>query len=143
MFEAVDLPFAGVIEKVPNSRRALMVGELARDEGVLERLHPRLFDAYWGRGLDISDEQVLIGEGTAAGLSEAEIRAVLEDERYLPRIEASTRNAINVGAGGVPAWAIDQRILIPGAQPHEVFTQVLERLGHAPVTPERAAENER
>jgi predicted DsbA family dithiol-disulfide isomerase len=110
-----------------------MLGELARDHGVLDDLHPRLFDAYWARGLDLGDDRVLIGEGTAVGLSGAEISATLEDQRYLPRIEASTRNAMNVGAEGVPAWAIDQRILIPGAQPHEVFTQVLERLGHAPL----------
>jgi predicted DsbA family dithiol-disulfide isomerase len=134
MFDEVDLPFGDAIQKIPNSRRALMLGELARDHGVLDELHPRLFDAYWGRGLDIGDDRVLIGEGAAVGLSPAEITAVLEDERYLPRIEASTRNAIKVGAGGVPAWAIDQRVLVPGAQPHEVFTQVLERLGHSPVS---------
>lgn len=132
MFGAVGLPFAGTIEKVPNSRRALMLGELARDQGVLDELHPRLFDAYWGRGLDIGDERVLVDEGTAVGLSKTDITTALGDERYLPRIEASTQNAISIGAGGVPAWAIDQRVLVPGAQPHEVFTQVLERLGHAP-----------
>ncbi len=76
---------------------------------------------------------MLIDEGSAVGLSEAGISAALGNERYLPRIEASTRNAMNVGAGGVPAWAIDKRVLIPGAQPHDVFTQVLERLGHTPV----------
>jgi len=133
MFEAAGLPFAANIDKIPNSRRALMLGELARDREVLETLHPRLFDAYWGRGRDIGDERVLVEEGAAVGLTEREIRDALQDERYLPRIEASTRNAIEIGAGGVPAWAIDQRVLVPGAQPHDVFEQVLERLGHAPV----------
>jgi predicted DsbA family dithiol-disulfide isomerase len=132
MFEAAGLPFAEDIEKIPNSRGALMLGELARDHDVLHTLHPRLFDAYWGRGRDIGDRSVLIEEGTAVGLPGAEIEAVLQDERYGERIEASTRNAMEIGAGGVPAWAIDQRILVPGAQPHEVFEQVLERLGHAP-----------
>jgi predicted DsbA family dithiol-disulfide isomerase len=132
MFEAAGLPFAARIDKIPNSRQALMLAELARDAGVLSQLHPRLFDAYWGRGRDIGEAQVLIEEGTAVGLAEADIREALEDERYLPRIEASTRNAMENGAGGVPAWAIDQRILVPGAQPHEVFEQVLGRLGHAP-----------
>jgi predicted DsbA family dithiol-disulfide isomerase len=137
MFEAAGLPFSADTDKIPNSRRALMLGELARDRDVLGTLHPRLFDAYWGRGLDIGDERVLIEEGTAAGLDETDIREVLDDERYLPRIEASTRNAMEIGAGGVPAWAIDQRILVPGAQPHEVFEQVLERLGHSPLDGDR------
>ena len=130
MFDAVGLPFAGTIDKVPNSHGALMLGELARDRGALATLHPRLFDAYWGQGRDIGDESVLIEEGMAVGLPEEEIRAVLQDQRYLPRIEGSTRNAIEIGAGGVPAWAIDQQVLVPGAQPHEVFEQVLGRLGH-------------
>ena len=51
---------------------------------------------------------------------------------YLERIEAQTTAATDLGAGGVPAWVIDQRVLVPGAQPHELFAQVLERLGHAP-----------
>jgi predicted DsbA family dithiol-disulfide isomerase len=28
---------------------------------------------------------------------------------------------------------IDRRLLVPGAQPHEVFERVLERLGHEPI----------
>ncbi len=132
MFAAAGLPFAGTIDRIPNSRKALLLGELARERDLLDALHPRLFDAYWGRGRDIGDEQVLIEEGTAVGLSEADIREALADERYLPQIEASTRDAMEIGAGGVPAWAIDERILVPGAQPHDVFEQVLERLGHPP-----------
>jgi predicted DsbA family dithiol-disulfide isomerase len=133
MFEAAGLPVAHTIERVPNSRGALMLGELARERGVFDVLHPRLFDAYWGRGRDIGDEQVLIEEGSAAGLGDAEIVEVLRDGRHLPQIEESTRRAISIGAGGVPAWVIDQRLLIPGAQPHEVFDQVLGRLGHEPM----------
>lgn len=132
MFDAVGLPFAGAIDKVPNSRRALMLGELARERGVFPALHARLFDAYWARGRDISDPEVLTDEGTAVGLEAPEIIEALHDGRYLPLIEGSTRQAIELGAGGVPAWVIDRRLLVPGAQPHEVFEQVLDRLGHQP-----------
>jgi predicted DsbA family dithiol-disulfide isomerase len=132
MFEQAGLPHAARLDKVPNSRHALMLGELARDRGVLAALHPRLFDAYWARGRDIGDEQVLIEEGTAVGLEEAEIRRALQDESYLERVLAETREAIELGAGGVPAWVVDERLLVPGAQPHEVFSRVLERLGYPP-----------
>jgi predicted DsbA family dithiol-disulfide isomerase len=110
-----------------------MLGELARDRGLFEALHPRLFDAYWARGRDIGDEKVLVEEGTAVGLQQAEIVDALRDGHYLELIAAQTRAAMEVGAGGVPAWVIDRRLLIPGAQPHEVFARVLERLGHAPL----------
>jgi predicted DsbA family dithiol-disulfide isomerase len=132
MFEEAGLPYVGAIEKVPNSRKALMVAELARDRGRLEELHPRLFDAYWGRGRDIGDEQVLIEEGRAAGLDEAEIVDAMGNDAYRQVVQSATDAAIELGAGGVPAWVIDRRALVPGAQPHDVFERLLERLGHAP-----------
>jgi predicted DsbA family dithiol-disulfide isomerase len=132
MFDQAGLPHAPRLDKVPNSRRSLMLSEHARERGVFDALHPRLFDAYWARGRDIGDERVLVEEGTAAGLEEAEIIDALSDARYLDRIHAQTRTAIEMGAGGVPAWLIDERLLVPGAQPHELFERVLERLGHVP-----------
>jgi predicted DsbA family dithiol-disulfide isomerase len=140
MFEQAGLPFAGTLEKIPNSRHALMLAEHARKRGVFEQLHPRLYDAYWGRGRDIGDERVLVEEGVAVGLEEREILDALRDDSYLERIEAQTRAAIEFGATGVPAWLIDRRVLVPGAQPHDVFERVLERLGHPPLdgeAPER------
>jgi predicted DsbA family dithiol-disulfide isomerase len=130
MFDAEGLPHAEALDKVPNSRRALMLAELARERGAFDALHPRLFDAYWARGRDIGDHAVLIEEGTAAGLEESEIVEVLGNESYLGRVQEETRTAIELGAGGVPAWVIDRRLLVPGAQPEDVFVKVFERLGY-------------
>jgi predicted DsbA family dithiol-disulfide isomerase len=133
MFEEAGLPYADSLEKVPNSRKALMLGELARERGVFEALHPRLFDAYWAQGRDIGDERVLVDEASAVGLERGEVLEALHDRRYLDEIGAETRQALELGAGGVPAWLIDRRLLVPGAQPHDVFERVLEQLGHEPV----------
>ncbi len=133
MFAAAGLPRAETLDKVPNSRRALMLSEYARERGAFEALHARLFDAYWARGRDIGDEQVLVEEGAAVGLEAADVIDALAEERYFERVQADTRAALEMGAGGVPAWLIDQRLLVPGAQPHEVFDRVMERLGHPAV----------
>jgi predicted DsbA family dithiol-disulfide isomerase len=129
MFEEAGLPYSDSLEKVPNSRKSLMVAELARERGTFEALHRRLFDAHWARARDIGDEQVLAEEGAAVGLQRADVLEVLGDGRYLERIELYTQAALGLGAGGVPAWLIDERLLVPGAQPHDVFERVLERLG--------------
>ena len=131
MFQQAGLAYAPKLHKVPNSRRALLTAELARERGVYDALHRRLFDAYWARGRDIGDREVLVEEGVQVGLDQSEIRETLEQGRFLNRIEEQTRAAIQIGAGGVPAWLIDERVLVPGAQPHELFAQVLEQLGHA------------
>lgn len=134
MFAAAGLPYTREIEKVPNSRRALVVAELARAEGVYDELHRRLFDAYWARGYDIGDEKVLAREATAAGMADGtEAVAASADPAVLAAIEHSTQRAHELGAGGVPAWVVDDRLLVPGAQPREVFDRVMAQLGHEPV----------
>jgi predicted DsbA family dithiol-disulfide isomerase len=130
MFDQARLPFKRDLEKVPNSRMSLKLGELARDRGRHHALHPRLFEAYWVRGSDLGDEEVLLAEGQAIGLSEDEIEAALRDPVYAERIRRQTAAAIELGAGGVPAWLVDERLLVPGAQPHELFERVLARLGY-------------
>jgi predicted DsbA family dithiol-disulfide isomerase len=131
MFDAEGLPHADALDLVPNSRRALMLSEFARERGAFEALHRRLFDAYWARGRDIGDQGVLIEEGTAVGLEESDVVGAIENQSYLARVEEETQTALKLGAGGVPAWVIDRRLLVPGAQPEEVFAKVFERLGYS------------
>jgi predicted DsbA family dithiol-disulfide isomerase len=120
-------------DRVPNSSRALRLTELARDRGVHDALHTRLITGYWSHRRDIGDPEVLVEEAAAAGIPEAEARAALDSEELAARVDASTRAALRNGVTGVPAWAIDQRLVIPGAQPREVFDSVLRRLGHRPL----------
>jgi predicted DsbA family dithiol-disulfide isomerase len=133
MFEAAGLPHAERIDRVPNSRRALVLGECAREQGRYDEVHRQLFRAYWVEGRDIGSDEVLLQVAGDAGLDPAEAAARLDDPALLRIVAEQTNAALEHGAGGVPAWAIDERVLVPGAQPHEVFERVLERLGHAPV----------
>ena len=122
-------------DRVPNSKRALRLTELARDRGLHDVLHHRLLTGYWSRRLDIGDPEVLVAEAAAVGIPEADARTALDSDELAARVEASTRTALRNGVSGVPAWSIDQRLVIPGAQPHEVFDSILPRLGHRPLEP--------
>jgi predicted DsbA family dithiol-disulfide isomerase len=131
LFAREGLAFDEDIQRVPRSFDALRVAELAREQGKHEALHPRLMHAFWVRGRDLGDHAVLVEECGAAGLVEDEVREVLASDRYAELVAASTAGAMDAGATGVPAFAVENRILIPGAQPEEVFEQVLGRLGYA------------
>jgi predicted DsbA family dithiol-disulfide isomerase len=131
LFERERLPFDREIERVPKSFDALRLAELARERGLHAPLHQRLMDAFWVRGRNLGDHDVLVEEGGAVGLVEDEIREVLAGDRYGELVTLSTQGALEAGASGVPAFAVDGRILIPGAQPEEVFEQVMDRLGYA------------
>jgi predicted DsbA family dithiol-disulfide isomerase len=131
LFEREGLPFDREIQRVPRSFDALRVAELAREQGRHAPLHRRLMDAFWVRGHNLGDHDVLVEECGAAGLAADDVREVLAGDRYGDLVTLSTEGALDAGATGVPAFAVDGRILIPGAQPEEVFERVLERLGYA------------
>src|SRR5436190_498922 len=100
----------------PSLVRLHMTFLLRRDRtrGVHSQLHNRLMTAFWGEDRDISDPDVLAEEGVAAGLDPDEVRDAATTHSYQDRIEASTAAVMQMGAGGVPAFVVDDRVLIPG-----------------------------
>jgi predicted DsbA family dithiol-disulfide isomerase len=115
-------------EVVPNSMNALRLTELARDLGRHAEMHDRLMDAYWAEAKNIGDPDVLREETAAVGLPTDEVEDVLAGDRYRDRVEASTREAYAMGANAVPAFVLDRRLLVLGAQPDEVFEQAFAQL---------------
>jgi predicted DsbA family dithiol-disulfide isomerase len=126
MFERVGLVYAPNPDVVPNSHLALRVTELARDRGLHGAVHDRLMDAYWTEGRNIGDPDELRALAAEAGLDDVE--PALEDEAYLDRIAASTSQAQSIGINGIPAFLLDGRLLVLGAQPREAFDQAFAQL---------------
>ena len=85
-------------------------------------------DAYWSEARNIGDPAVLRELAHEVGLPPDDVERVLDGDDYLERIEASTRSALSLGASGVPAWLLDERLLVVGAQPRDVFEQAFDRL---------------
>jgi len=128
MLEATGLPLGELPDRVPNSRNAQRVAISAGERrGELLR---RFEDAYWARGRDIGDDDVIVEEAAAEGLDEQAVREVIGSDAHLDVLLSETEQIVEAGATGVPAWVVDGAALIPGAQPHEVFERILERLGH-------------
>ena len=119
-------------ERIPNSRVALRLTELARDRGAHEPFHHRLMDAVWERGEDISDPDVLRAHADAVGLARADVDRVLAGDEYAERVAVSTAQAQSLGINGIPAFLIDDRVLVLGAQPREVLAQALEQAREQP-----------
>jgi predicted DsbA family dithiol-disulfide isomerase len=88
-------------------------------------------DAYWAEAKNIGDADVLREEAAAIGLPTDEVEDVLAGDRYRDRIESSTREAYSMGANAVPAFVLDRRLLVLGAQPDDVFEQAFVQLESA------------
>ena len=115
-------------EIVPNSRKALELTELARDRDLHEAVHSRLMHAYWSEGKDIGERETLLDLVAEAGLDRAEAEEAYEDGRYGERVTASTREANVHGINAIPAFVLDRRLLVMGAQPEELFEQAYAQL---------------
>jgi predicted DsbA family dithiol-disulfide isomerase len=126
IFERAGLDYNPNPEIVPNSRLALRLTELARDRGLHEPVHDRLMDAYWAEGRNIGDAAELGQLAAEAGL--ADVEGVFDGDAYLDRVLASTAEAQSLGITGIPAFLLDSKLLILGAQPREVFERAFERL---------------
>ena len=86
-------------------------------------------DAYWAEGVDIGDDEELRRLAAEVGLDADEVEATIADgDAYLPRVLASTRQAQSLGINGIPAFLLDRRLLVLGAQPPEVFQQAFGQL---------------
>jgi predicted DsbA family dithiol-disulfide isomerase len=90
-------------------------------------LKEELLSAYFLRAENVADHDVLLAAAASVGLDETTAREVLATDRYADAVEADIREATSLGATGVPFFVIDRRYGISGAQPVEVFSQVLDR----------------
>ncbi len=114
---------------VPNTRLALRLSELARREGLHEPFHHRLMDAYWAEATNIGDPGELRRLAAETGLDTSEAEHVIVDPAvYLDAVEGSTRQALSIGINAVPAFLLDRRLIVVGAQPLETFRHAFAQL---------------
>jgi predicted DsbA family dithiol-disulfide isomerase len=125
LFETHGLTYAPPAH-APRSLSALRLTEHARAQGLHRPFHDRLMDAYWAEGQDLGDQEVLLRLAADVGLDGAQ--EVLASDAYAEAIRRSTSHAHALGINGIPAFLLDRRLLVLGAQPREVFEQAFAQL---------------
>ena len=103
---------------------------LAHEQGGNElqgRVKEALLAAYFTEGRNVADHAVLRDVAQAAGLDAARVEEVLGSREFEADVHADVAQAQAYGASGVPFFVVDEKYGVSGAQPTEVFTQVLER----------------
>ncbi len=90
-----------------------------------------LLQAYFTDGADVSDPEVLVRVAAASGLDADEARAILAGDRHADDVRREERRWLDLGIRSVPAVVIEQRHLVSGGQPVEVFEQALRQIAGA------------
>lgn len=100
--------------------------------GVQTALKLALFNAHFTDNRDVSDHQVLAELAASVGLDRARAAAILVSDDYADMVRAEEAYWIDRNITGVPAFVLDGRMLVPGAQDPEVFIRVIENKVLAP-----------
>ncbi len=114
---------------LPNSRRALILSEYAKNTSYFAALHLKIFKAYFEEGMDIGDPEVLIEIAESSGFSWEEVEQAWQDASLNQQLQEIAAAAHQEGAaGGVPTFIINERHIIVGAQPYSVFQETLQKI---------------
>jgi predicted DsbA family dithiol-disulfide isomerase len=113
---------------VANTFKAHEATEFAKEAGRLPQFHRAVFAAYWEKGENIGDEEVLLRIATECGLDAGGLRAAFADGRYRRRVEEQMTWARAAGLGGVPTFIFNEKFALVGAQDYDVFADVARRV---------------
>jgi predicted DsbA family dithiol-disulfide isomerase len=87
-----------------------------------------LFEAYFTRGENPGDHEVLVAAAEGAGLDPAEARDLLASDRFVDHIRSLERQWYEAGISSVPAVIINGKYLISGGQPADAFERALRTI---------------
>ena len=113
---------------ITNTLVAHRLLHFAKHKGVQDELKERLFKAYYTEGKDTGDIETLVKLGEEAGLNAVEIREILKSDIYKEEVMQDQYKAQQVGVGGVPFFVFNDKYAVSGAQPTNVFAQVLDKV---------------
>ena len=123
----IELRF-DLIERVPNTLSAHRVMQLGAQLGAdTSALAESILNHFFGKGLDISDPDVLAAIGADHGLDRVEVLKALEDDRTRAIVLAQETQVRASGVSVVPDFLVNRRLLVMGAQQREQLVRVFDR----------------
>lgn len=122
----------GAIPRIPNTLNAHRLIHWAGLEGRQTAVVSALFRAYWTQGRDIGDIATLVAIAGECGLDMAMTERLLGTDADAEDIRARDHHARQRGVSGVPCFIIANQYVVSGAQPPQVWAQVIEELAAAP-----------
>jgi predicted DsbA family dithiol-disulfide isomerase len=118
-----DSPHVGTVDAHRLLQLALAEGGTTQQAA----LKDALLQAYFGDARNVADHAVLREVAIGVGLDADRVDEVLASDEYADAVAADIAQARAYGATGVPFFVVDSKYGVSGAQPTELFAQVLDR----------------
>ena len=108
-----------------NAHRLLILAERENGPAVQRELIRRLFRAHFAEGKDVGDLRVLASLAADVGMDTDAARNYLETDQGTREVREGIAEAQRLGVTAVPTYVFDDRYVVEGAQPTELFLQAL------------------
>ncbi|MEL0241965.1 MAG: DsbA family oxidoreductase [Pelagibacteraceae bacterium] len=115
------------IKKTPNTVKSHLLVDFARKQNVENKVITDLFDAYFSKSKDIGDEQVLISIAKKNNLDLDNVRAYLNEEENIIKINKMDHDAKKMGITGVPFYIFNNQSSVSGAQSVEYLVDAIKK----------------
>jgi predicted DsbA family dithiol-disulfide isomerase len=108
-----------------NTHDAHRLLHLAATEGKQSEMKERLFQAYFTEGKHIGRKETLRSLALEVGIDAV---SMLDTGAFSADVKKDEQEAANIGIRGVPFFVFDNKYAVSGAQPVDVFGQVLQKV---------------
>ena len=129
MGRAEGLDFRYATAMASNTFDALRLTKLAQSKGndFGNEFVERMYKAFFSRNLIMSHRDTLEAVASEAGLDPAEVKELLDGDRYAAEVRADENEAYSLGINAVPFFAVNRRYGIPGAVDAEDMMRALRQ----------------
>ncbi|MDX1551975.1 MAG: DsbA family oxidoreductase [Marinobacter sp.] len=103
----------------------------AGEQGKQTEMKMAFFEAYFGRAENISNPDVLVYCVESIGLEGAKAREVLASDLYADAVRQDEAQYQQAGVSAVPAYIINRKFLISGAQEPETLVQAFREIAES------------
>ena len=117
---------AGALEEAEDEVAEDDAGPPVRQE-LQQRLGLGLLSAYWARGEDVGDREVLERLAEAAGMPAERVAAAVGDDLTATAVRLDQQRAASLGIRAVPTFQFGRRFAISGAQPSRALADAARR----------------
>ena len=111
-----------------NSFDAHRLMQLGAKHGLADKVEEKVFSAYFTEGKHIGNKETLKSIATEAGLNVEDADKVLNGEDFSYEVRTDEDEAREIGVTGVPFFIFNRKYAVSGAQPAELFTEVLQKV---------------
>lgn len=110
-----------------NSFQAHRLIHLAKKFKVQDAMKEKLLSAKFVEGKDINDQSELADLAQQVGLSSVEVQKLWTSDEYSQDVRKDEAEAGRLGINGVPFFVFNREVALSGAQPVDVFKDVLQK----------------